>query len=155
LLPLRFALFFFCASLAAITYDHPVIYHVFDINTRTPVVRTFFQYKLAPLMNAHGPGVDRSVLVLDNANYHGDDARAPLLAVGVQVAPLPAYSPDFNPIEKVFQVFKTWLRGPGRDLYYSHVKNGLMTREEVLQQGLDSISVRTINRIIDSVELHP
>jgi transposase len=51
------------------------------------------------------------VLVLDNLAAHRDPAALRLLAAaGVEVAPLPAYSPDLNPIENVFSKAKALVR---------------------------------------------
>jgi len=45
----------------------------------------------------------RSVLVLDNCRIHHNDALLDLVwAAGCLVLYLPAYSPDFNPIEESF-----------------------------------------------------
>jgi transposase len=53
-----------------------------------------------------------TTLVLDNLSVHHNPAvRAAIEAAGCQVRYLPAYSPDFNPIELVFAKLKTYLRG--------------------------------------------
>lgn len=50
-------------------------------------------------------------VVLDNLSAHKHaDARAAIEAAGCQLWFLPAYSPDFNPIELAFSKLKTYLR---------------------------------------------
>jgi transposase len=51
------------------------------------------------------------VVVLDNLSAHkGTDARTAVEAVGCRLLFLPAYSPDFNPIELAFAKVKERLR---------------------------------------------
>ena len=52
-----------------------------------------------------------SVLVMDNAPIHHNGRVAEIVeSAGCLLIYLPAYSPDFNPIEKGFSVFKSSLR---------------------------------------------
>jgi transposase len=54
------------------------------------------------------------LVILDNLNVHKRiEARAAIEAAGCQVRFLPAYSPDFNPIELVFSRLKADLRKVG------------------------------------------
>jgi transposase len=51
------------------------------------------------------------VVILDQLNVHKSAAiRAAIEAVGCRLLLLPAYSPDFNPIEQIFAKIKTQLR---------------------------------------------
>lgn len=51
------------------------------------------------------------IVVLDNLSVHkGEHVRQAIEAKGCQVLFLPAYSPDFAPIEEAFSKLKTWLR---------------------------------------------
>ena len=51
------------------------------------------------------------IVVLDNLAPHKNDWTLGLIApAGATVAFLPAYSPDFNPIEKMWSKVKQWLR---------------------------------------------
>ena len=66
-----------------------------------------------------------SVLVMDNAQIHQNGRVAQIVeSAGCLLLYLPAYSPDLNPIEKGFSVFKSSLRrnhnllNGGRDDYY-------------------------------------
>ena len=52
-----------------------------------------------------------SVLVIDNASIHKvTGIREMVEERGAHLLYLPAYSPDFNPIELAFSTIKTWLR---------------------------------------------
>lgn len=56
-----------------------------------------------------------TTIVLDNLSVHrGAQVRAVVAAAGCQLRFLPAYSPDFNPIELTFSRLKTHLRGAGK-----------------------------------------
>lgn len=51
------------------------------------------------------------VVIFDNLTSHLSPAvREAIDRVGASVMPLPPYSPDFNPIEKMFSKLKTYLR---------------------------------------------
>jgi transposase len=53
----------------------------------------------------------RSVLVVDNASIHKvAGIREMVEERGARLLYLPAYSPDFNPIELAFSSIKNWLR---------------------------------------------
>lgn len=59
------------------------------------------------------PGLRRgTTIVLDNLSVHRNPAvRTAIEDAGCFLLFLPAYSPDFNPIEHVFAQLKTYLRG--------------------------------------------
>jgi hypothetical protein len=66
-----------------------------------------------PVMNPY-PGPN-SVLILDNARiHHGGLIEEICEEYGVLLIYLPAYSPDFNPIEKSFHCTKSQLKREGR-----------------------------------------
>lgn len=53
----------------------------------------------------------RSVIVMDNCStHHGDRVQQLCDKAGVRLLYLPAYSPDYNPIELSFHLLKQWLR---------------------------------------------
>jgi transposase len=67
------------------------------------------------LVPALPPG---TTVVLDNLSVHRHaDVRMVIEAAGCQLRYLPAYSPDFNPIELAFSKLKTYLRGVGARAY--------------------------------------
>jgi putative transposase len=53
-----------------------------------------------------------STIVMDNASFHRKKALGELAQkAGCSVLFLPAYSPDYNPIEKTWACMKKFLRG--------------------------------------------
>ena len=53
----------------------------------------------------------QSVLVMDNARIHHDDAILELVnGFGICIEYLPPYSPDLNPIEEAFSTIKYFLQ---------------------------------------------
>jgi transposase len=73
--------------------------------TDTDVFRAYIQQVLLPTLH---PG---DVVVMDNLSPHKSEPTLALLAeAGVEVLFLPAYSPDFNPIEKMWSKVKAYLR---------------------------------------------
>lgn len=69
---------------------------------------TFVTEALVPVLHAG------DVVVLDNLSMHKSvTARQAIEAVGARLVFLPAYSPDFNPIEQAFATLKQGLRSLG------------------------------------------
>ncbi|CUS12381.1 unnamed protein product, partial [Tuber aestivum] len=69
----------------------------------------FILQEVLPHMNCI-PNAD-SVLVMDNTRIHKSQLVVKLAtAAGIAVEFLPPYSPDTNPIEEAFSVYKAWLR---------------------------------------------
>jgi transposase len=65
----------------------------------------YVRHVLAPTLR---PG---QVVIADNLTaHHSERARAAIEAAGARFRPLPAYSPDFNPIEEAFSKVKQCLR---------------------------------------------
>ena len=76
--------------------------------TDTEVFRAYVQKVLGPTLR---PG---DVVVMDNLSPHKSDPTLRLIAqAGAQVLFLPAYSPDLNPIEKMWSKIKAYLRAVG------------------------------------------
>lgn len=77
-----------------------------DCATDTEVFQTYVHQVLCPTLR---PG---DVVVMDNLSPHKNEQTLALIAaVGAEVRFLPAYSPDLNPIEKMWSKVKTLLRG--------------------------------------------
>lgn len=77
--------------------------------TDTAVFQTDVREVLCPTLR---PG---DTVVMDNLSPHKHDATPALIEqTGATVAFLPAYSPDFNPIEPRWRKVKPFLRGCGR-----------------------------------------
>jgi transposase len=73
--------------------------------TDTESFRAYVQAVLVPTLQ---PG---DIVVMDNLSPHKSDPTLALITqAGAQVLFLPAYSPDFNPIEKMWSKVKTLLR---------------------------------------------
>lgn len=73
--------------------------------TDTEVFRTYVRTVLAPTLR---PG---DLVVMDNLSPHKSDPTLELIGqAGAQVRFLPAYSPDLNPIEKMWSKLKALLR---------------------------------------------
>jgi transposase len=73
--------------------------------TDTEVFRAYVQGVLCPTLR---PG---DLVVMDNLSPHKSDPTLALITqAGAQVRFLPAYSPDLNPIEKMWSKIKSFLR---------------------------------------------
>jgi transposase len=73
--------------------------------TDSAAFQTYVEEQLAPQLHAG------DVVVWDNLQPHkAAGVVAAIKAVGAEVEPLPAYSPDKTPIEKMFSKVKNWLR---------------------------------------------
>lgn len=74
--------------------------------TDTESFRAYVDQVLVPTLR---PG---DIVVMDNLSPHKSDPTVALITnTGAQVLFLPAYSPDFNPIEKMWSKVKNLLRG--------------------------------------------
>jgi len=83
-----------------------------DGATDTAVFLAYCEQVLVPSLT---PG---QIVVLDNLSAHKDRrVRAVIEAAGCHLRFLPAYSPDFNPIELAFAKLKTHLRGVASRAY--------------------------------------
>ena len=87
----------------------------------------YIEQRLAPSLR---PG---QIVILDNLSIHlGSRVKQAIEAKGCRLLCLPAYSPDFSPIEEAFSKVKTFLR-----------HQGARTREalqEAIGQALDLIT---------------
>ena len=73
--------------------------------TDTEIFRAYVRDVLCPTLR---PG---DVVMMDNLSPHKSDGTSQLIkAAGAEVLFLPAYSPDFNPIEKMWSKIKAFLR---------------------------------------------
>jgi len=77
----------------------------FDGATDSAAFETYIGRCLAPTLR---PG---DIVIMDNLPCHKTAEVARLIAAaGAEVRYLPAYSPDLNPIERLFSKLKAWLR---------------------------------------------
>lgn len=78
---------------------------VFDGPTDAIVFRGYVEQCLAPSLQSG------DIVVMDNlASHKVTGVREAIEAVGANAWYLPPYSPDLNPIEKMWSKIKTWLR---------------------------------------------
>ena len=90
---------------AALTLDGVGALMRFDGAMTTARFDGYARHVLAPTLR---PG---QVVIADNLKaHHSERARAAIEAAGARFLPLPAYSPDFNPIEEAFSKVKQGLR---------------------------------------------
>lgn len=79
---------------------------IFDGAVDRKMFDAFIEQVLAPQLR---PG---DILVLDNLNAHKSEvAKAKVKSSQAEMVFLPAYSPDLNPIEKMWSKIKQLLRG--------------------------------------------
>lgn len=77
-----------------------------DSATSADVFRCYVEHVLVPTLR---PG---DIVVLDNLSAHKDKAAIEMIEqIGAEVRFLPPYSPDLNPIEKMWSKVKQLLRG--------------------------------------------
>lgn len=74
-------------------------------STTTEVFRAYVQHVLVPTLK------DGDIVIMDNLSPHKNtDTLVLIEEAGATVKFLPAYSPDFNPIEKMWSKVKEYLR---------------------------------------------
>jgi len=90
---------------AGLRLDGVVAPLVLDGPVNATAFEAYVEQFLAPTLQ---PG---DIVVMDNLSSHkGPKVRALIEAVGAKLLYLPPYSPDFNPIEKLFSKLKALLR---------------------------------------------
>ena len=91
--------------IAALRLESPTAAMVIEGATDAAVFRAYVKHVLVPVLL---PG---QIVVLDNLSSHkGDEIRQMIEAAGCELWLLPPYSPDFNPIEKMWSKVKEFLR---------------------------------------------
>ena len=92
--------------ISSIRLDGTTACMAIDGATSAEVFREYVRQVLVPTLR---PG---DVVIFDNLSAHKDvDAVNLIRAAGATALPLPAYSPDLNPIEKMWSKLKEFLRG--------------------------------------------
>ena len=115
--------------LAAMTLDGMGETMAVEGSTNQEVFEAYMEYALAPTLQAG------EVVILDNLSAHKPARVRELVEEqGCQLIYLPAYSPDFNPIEEAFAKIKGILRRAG-----ARTKDALV---DVLGEALSAISVQ-------------
>ncbi|EUC57544.1 winged helix turn helix protein [Rhizoctonia solani AG-3 Rhs1AP] len=128
------------SMLPALTTDGIVALDIFEGSINRERFLDFFRAQVAPLLNPFTPaGAPRSIVVLDNCSiHHGDEIRHIIEdECGAKLCYLPAYSPNFNPIEQAFAAIKAHLRrqgarfvGPEARPWLIHEAAWAVTRED-------------------------
>ena len=91
--------------LAAIRWDGSTACMTIDGATDADVFHAYVGQVLVPTLRRG------DIVVMDNLSAHKDERIEALIeAVGAEVRYLPPYSPDFNPIEKMWSKVKQLLR---------------------------------------------
>jgi transposase len=96
-----------CATtmISSVRLDGTTACMAIDGATSAEVFREYVRQVLVPALR---PG---DVVIFDNLSAHKDAEAAKLIrATGATALPLPAYSPDLNPIEKMWSKVKEFLR---------------------------------------------
>jgi transposase len=111
---------------AAVRLDGVGACLAFDGATDSAAFETYVGECLAPTLR---PG---DIVIMDNLSCHKTTEVARLIAAaGAEVRYLPAYSPDLNPIERLFSKLKAWLRAAA-----ARTVGGLI---EVMGEGLRAV----------------
>jgi len=91
--------------------------------TDAAVFRAYVKHVLVPTLH---PG---EIVVMDNLSSHkSPEIREMIQAAGAELWYLPPYSPDLNPIEKMWSKVKTCLRGSkarGTEELYQAIRQAL------------------------------
>lgn len=84
---------------------------IIDGTTNGEAFTKFLEHSILPIMQPFNGVNPRSILVLDNASIHHVDKVIKLVnSKGVMIRFMPAYSPDFMPLEEVFSQVKYFLK---------------------------------------------
>ena len=88
-----------------------VITAIIDGTTNGEAFTKFLEHSILPIMQPFNGVNPRSILILDNASIHHVDEVIKLVnSKGVMIRFMPAYSPDFMPLEEVFSQVKHFLK---------------------------------------------
>ena len=91
--------------IGALRWDGSTACMAVDGPADTEVFGAYVRYVLVPTLRAG------DIVVMDNLSPHKSQAILALIAqAGAEVLFLPAYSPDLNPIEKMWSKIKAFLR---------------------------------------------
>lgn len=99
---------------------------------------TFLQYIEQVLIPTLKPG---DLVICDNLSSHkSSEVREALQDAGADIAYLPPYSPDMNPIEMVFSKIKAYLRAHPAECFEQIVKR--------LGESLDSFTEKICGNLV-------
>ena len=94
--------------IAAVDQSGLMVANVYNRGTSSVIFGNFL-YGLAEILEKEDPNFRTcSIILLDNAAYHGSrDVRKVIRLLQLPVMFLPPYTPDFAPIELIFNQVKT------------------------------------------------
>jgi len=111
-------------------------------STNQEVFEAYIEYALAPTLEAG------QVVIMDNLSAHKPvRVRELIESMGCELIYLPAYSPDFNPIEEAFAKIKEILRRVG-----ARTKDALV---DALGEALSAISAQDARGYFDHAGYRP
>ena len=91
--------------ISSIRLDGSTACMVIDGATSAEVFRAYVRHVLVPTLRTG------DIVIFDGLSAHKDSEAMDLIhAAGAMTLPLPAYSPDLNPIEKMWSKIKEFLR---------------------------------------------
>lgn len=97
--------------------------------TNTDVFRAYVSHVLAPTLR---PG---DIVIMDNLGAHKNDETVSIIErAGAQALFLPPYSPDLNPIEKMWSKVKQFLRS-----FEARTKEDLI---DAIAKGLERVTAQ-------------
>lgn len=130
--------------LPAYTINGYIVWKVHHGSITEAIFNDFVRYEVLPLCTPFvaGAPTPNSVLVLDNAKIHKSvELERMCLEAGVELAFLPPYSCDYNPIETSFAVLKQWIKKHGDTArYYGSSEESF---ERFLEDALQAQAGRT------------
>ena len=84
---------------------------------------SWIEHYLVPILGRYDKNENRSVAVMDNASTHmGDRVRDLIEDAGAYLLYTAPYSPDLNPIEKMFHLYKKYLQRHEHRYICNHVE---------------------------------
>lgn len=95
--------------LPAFTIHGYLTYQIYQGSFTAEMFNNFIRLNVLPHCGRYGEPL--SVIAVDNASIHWNQALVEMLEEAeVELARLPPYSPDLNPIETSFAILKAWIR---------------------------------------------
>lgn len=100
----------------------------------------------------HFASNDAITLIWDGASYHRSaQVKQAVQALNIKLQPLPAYSPDFMPVEHLWQ----WLREDVTyHACYDH-ESKLITQVAIFEQSINAMPATVTDRLWTKTTLNP
>ena len=127
--------------LPAITLDGYLAWEIYQDSFTAERFNAFIEIHVLPLMRPYSEDASCCVLVMDNCSIHYSEELIEMCQrKGIHLVYLPAYSPDFNPIEQSFAQLKAWMRRNQRlaDLFGYNFEGFIQLAMRSVFQGKDA-----------------